>query len=131
MPAAPVARISRVASSAQRCETVAEGNPVERRAVTGLASADALKIVDHPAGAIFRNEYVIDQNVIAAGRTQAGHTPSMSDPIFGLRDHEQPDVGRSAGSTALHSTAEQGPLGIVATAGEAPMAAELKSAVDF
>src|SRR4029077_9635527 len=64
-------------------ENLAEGNLVKRRAVEGKASADALKIVDHPAGEIFWNEYVIDQNVSAAGRTQAGHTPSISDPIFG------------------------------------------------
>src|SRR5262249_8132566 len=103
-----------------------EGNPVQRRAIDGLTRTHALEIVHHPAGALFRHEHVIKQDIIAAGRTKARHTPGIDDPIVGTWNHEQSDVWRAGGAT-LHGTAEQRPLREVTTAGEAPMAAEPKS----
>ena len=84
-------------------------------------------------GAIFRNKYVVDDDVMAAGALQPESVPSIfTNRIIAARQQEGAHVGRARTRNVIrpHQRAEQDPAAMHRTGGKTPMAGEAEAALD-
>jgi hypothetical protein len=100
----------KAAVETERTKTCAQGRVIERAGVHFLPGVPAEEPVDRTVGAVFGNEHVIDDDVMAAGALQAEHLPSiLVDRIVATRQQEGAHLRRSAIVPGRTERAQQNP----------------------